>query len=203
LAVRITADELIVYGPDLAEVARHRLLPAQPQRQRSIQPEHRPQANHQLRRATLEERFAELGALGPRFLTGLIETQRCGWDQAQRLLELLTVYRRSDVQAALERAVRYGAFELSAVQRILAATARPKPVLEALAEEERRRLDPLLRADPVRPRPLSDYQHLTGDSQVETSQASDPGSADPPRPVGGSSSTPAGGPGGPAGAGDG
>ena len=65
LAVRITADELIVYGPDLAEVARHRLLPAGTQGQQSVQPEHQPQPNERLRRATLEERFAELGPGGP------------------------------------------------------------------------------------------------------------------------------------------
>ncbi len=197
LAVRITADELIVFGPDLAEVARHRLLPAHTQGQRSLQPEHQPQANERLRRATLEERFAELGPEGPRFLAGLVQTRRCGWDQAQRVLELLSVYRRADVQAALERAVRYGAFSLSAMQRILSASARPKPVLEVLAEEERRRLDPLLRADPVTPRPLSAYQHLTGDSHAKTSPASDHPGADHPHPVDGSPPTPAGGPGGP------
>jgi transposase len=196
LAVRITVDEVIVYGPDLAEVARHRLLAAAPPGQRRVQPEHQPQTNPRLRRATLEERFAELGVAGPRFLAGLVETRRCGWDQAQRVLELLTVYRRADVQAALERAVRFGAFSLSAVQRILSATARPKPVLEALADEERRRLDPRLRADPVTPRPLSAYQHLTGDSHGETSQAAgDPG-ADPSQSVDRSPPTPAGGPGG-------
>src|SRR5439155_22516 len=90
------ADELIIYGPDLAEVARHRLLPAHTQGQRSVQPEHQPQINEHLRRATLEERFAELGAAGPRFLAGLVQTRRCSWDQAQRVLELLTVYRRTD-----------------------------------------------------------------------------------------------------------
>jgi transposase len=197
LAVRITADELIVYGPDLAEVARHRLLPAHRQGQRSIQPEHQPQPNDRLRRVALEERFTELGMEGPRFLAGLVQTRRCGWDQAQRVLELLTVYRRADVQAALERAVRFGAFSLSAVQRILSASARPKPVLEVLAEEERRRLDPLLRADPVTPRPLSAYQHLTEDSHGETRQASDHPAADNSSPADGAASTPAGGPGGP------
>jgi transposase len=202
LAVRITADELIVYGPDLAEVARHRLLPAHTPGQRSVQPEHQPQANERLRRATLEERFAELGATGPRFLAGLVQTRRCSWDQAQRVLELLTVYRRADVQAALERAARFGAFSLSAVQRILAATARPKPVLEVLAEEERRRLDPLLRADPVTPRPLRAYQHLTGDSHAEARQASDLSAAADPCPADGSPSTPAGGPGSPESGGD-
>jgi len=202
LAVRITADELIVYGPDLTEVARHRLLPAHTQGQRSVQPEHQPQPNDRLRRATLEERFAELGAAGPRFLAGLVQTRRCGWDQAQRVLELLTVYRRADVQAALERALRYGAFGLSALQRILAATARPKPVLEVLAEEERRRLDPLLRADPVTPRPLSAYRHLTGDPHAEASQASDHAAAENSGPADGSPPTPAGGPGGPESSGD-
>jgi hypothetical protein len=175
LALRITADELIAYGPDLAEVARHRLLPAHVPGQRAVQPEHQPQPNERLRRAVLEERFAELGAAAPRFLAGLVESRRCGWEQAQRVLELLTIYRQSDVQAALERAVRFGAFGLSAVQRILAATARPKPVLEALADEERRRLDPLLRADPVPPRALSDYQHLglQGDTHGQTTPTLD------------------------------
>jgi transposase len=167
LAVRVTACEVIVYGPQLEEVARHRLLPAQPQGQRSVQPEHLPAANERLRRAELEERFAELGPLGPRFLANLVQARRCGWDQAQKVLELLTVYRRSDVQAALERAVRFGAFSLQAVQRILAATARPRPVLEVLAEEERRRLEPLLRADPVSPRPLREYQHLCAEEPCD------------------------------------
>jgi transposase len=160
LAVRITADELLIYGPQLEEVARHRLLPARPQGQRCVQPEHQPQANERRRRAELEQRFAELLPAGPRFFAGLVQGQRCGWDQAQQVLALLTVYRRADVVAALERAVRYGAFTLSAVQRILAATARPKPVLEVLAEEERRRLEPLLRDNPVTPRSLADYQPL-------------------------------------------
>jgi transposase len=203
LAVRITADAVIVYGPDLAEVARHRLLPAPTQGQRRIQPEHRPQPNERLRRATLEERFAEFGPEGPRFLAGLVQTLRCGWDQAQRVLELLTVYRRADVQAALERAVRFGAFSLSAVQRILSATARPKPVLEVLADEERRRLDPLLRADPVTPRPLSAYQHLTGDPHAETQPAPNhPASDDPGPAADGSPPTPAGGSDSPASGGD-
>lgn len=199
LAVRITADELIVYGPHLDEVARHGLLPPQAQGQRSVQSEHQPQANDRLRRATLEERFAELGATGPLFLAGLIQTRRCGWDQAQRVLELLTVYRRVDIQAALERAVRFGAFSLSAVQRILSATARPKPVLEVLADEERRHLDPLLRADPVPPRPLSDYQQLCpeGDTHGQTSPASDQPATDNSRLDDRPSSTPADGPGSP------
>jgi len=152
-----------------------------------------------------------LGPSAARFLTGLLETQRCGWEQAQRVLELLTIYRRADVQAALERALRFGAYSLSALQRILSATARPKPMLEVLADEERRRLDPRLRADPVTPRPLRDYQHLAGDTHGQTSQAPEQPPADSrhadSRPVDsrsadGSPPTPADGPAGPEGAGD-
>jgi transposase len=187
LAVRITAEELIVYGPQLQEVARHRLLGAGSPGQRSVQPEHQPQPSDRPGRAALEERFAELGPLGPRFLAGLVGAQRFGWDQARRVLALLTIYRRADVQAALERAVRYGAFGLASVQRILAASARPKPVLEVLAEEERRRLEPLLRDDPVRPRPSSDYQSLCpeGDAHGQAPPAPDPkpDAADGPAPA--------------------
>jgi transposase len=180
LAVRVTATELIVYGVQLEEVARHRLLPARPQGQRSVHSAHLPGANERHRRAELEERFAEFGPCGPRFLAGLVQTQRCGWDQAHKTLELLTVYRRSDIQAALERAVRFGAFSLQAVQRILAAQARPRPMLEVLAEEERRRLEPLLLKDPVSPRPLREYQHLfaqeptDGQTNPDRSEAAEP-----------------------------
>ena len=38
--------------------------------------------------------------------------------------------------AALRRAVRYGAYSFNAVERILAVQARPKTVLESLAEQD-------------------------------------------------------------------
>jgi hypothetical protein len=69
-------------------------------------------------------------------------------------------YQRADVRAALERAVRFGAFSLAAVRRILAACARPRPLLEELAELQRDLLDPRLRDEVIGPRPTSDYQHL-------------------------------------------
>jgi hypothetical protein len=59
-------------------------------------------------------------------LEGLLAAQRYGWDQAQKVLALLGAYRREDLLAALERAVRYGAFAAKAVERILAVQAQPK-----------------------------------------------------------------------------
>jgi len=89
-----------------------------------------------------------------------VQTQRYSKDQAHRILLLLGTYARADWIAALERAVRYGAYSLAAVERILAAQARPKGVLEALAEEKRRSLPIAFTTDPVNPRPTSDYQPL-------------------------------------------
>jgi hypothetical protein len=77
-----------------------------------------------------------------------------------RLLALVAHYQLVDVLKALERAVRFGAFSLAAIRRILAATAKPKPLLDELAELHKDSLDPCLRAEPIGPRPTSDYQHL-------------------------------------------
>ena len=159
LPVRLTERELIVYSPQLEEVARHALLPGWVRGQRSIHKEHRPHEDARRRHAQLEERFAELGATGHQFLEGLLQAQRYGKDQAQRVLALLGTYSRSDLIAALERVVRYGAYSHAAVERILVVHARPRTTLEALAEEERR-LPPWLGEDPVFPRPTSDYQNL-------------------------------------------
>jgi hypothetical protein len=107
----------------------------------------------------LEERFAELGEPGRRFLEGLLQAQRYGKDQAQRVLALLGTYSRVDLIAALERAIKYGAYSHAAVERILSAQARPRTILEALAEEERQ-LPPWLGEDTVTPRLTSSYQYL-------------------------------------------
>jgi hypothetical protein len=72
LAVRVTEDEVIVYGPQLEEVARHLLLPRPVTGQRNERPEHRPSADPRRRQAVLRERFAELGPVAVRFLEGLV-----------------------------------------------------------------------------------------------------------------------------------
>jgi len=108
----------------------------------------------------LAERFHTLGPAARRFLDGLLAKQRQGKYQAQHVLALLAGYERADWLAALERAVRFGAYSLAAVERILAATAKPRGILACLAEQERQHLEPYLRDDPVAARPTADYQHL-------------------------------------------
>jgi bacterioferritin-associated ferredoxin len=110
-------------------------------------------------------------------LDGLLQSQRNGWQQAEKVLALLATYRPSDFQAALERAVRYGAFSLSAVQRILAVQAQPKSCLEQLAEQATEQLPDALRTPATPPRPPADYQPLLFpeiDNHDEPSQASPP-----------------------------
>ena len=136
LPVRITAKELIVYGLQLEEIARHAVVPDTVTGQRVVHKEHRPVEDARRRQAQLEERFAELGEPGRRFLEGWLQVQRYGKDQAQRVLALLGTYARADLIAALERAIRYGAYSHAAVERILSAQTRPRTILEALAEEE-------------------------------------------------------------------
>jgi hypothetical protein len=108
----------------------------------------------------LRQRFRELGPVAEQFLDGLLAKQIQGKRQAQQLLALVAHYQREDVCAALEHALRFGAFSLAAVRRILAARARPKPLLEEWAELHREALDPRLRQEPIGPRPTSAYQAL-------------------------------------------
>src|SRR4029077_10058756 len=101
--------------------------------QRSPCKDHEPPHDVQQRTELLSQRFAEFGAAGARFLEGLLAGHRSGKNQAERVLSLAAVYPRADVLAALERAVRYGAFSLQAIARILAARGRPKAPLDTLA----------------------------------------------------------------------
>jgi transposase len=132
LPVRITETELIIYGPMIDEVARHRLFPRGVTGQRSELPGHRPCAEPRQTEAMLRERFAEFGPNALRFLDGLLASQRYGKAQAFKVLALLATYARSDLLAALERAVRFGAYSLNAVERILAVQAQPKSMLDIL-----------------------------------------------------------------------
>ena len=160
LVVRITNEEVTIYGAHLEPLARHVRLPPTERHRESRQPAHAPPRDVQQRREALRERFGQLGAVAVRFLEGLLAAQRYGWDQAQKVLALLGTYRRDDLLAAMERAVRYGAFSAKSIERILAVQARPKTPLERLAEEESSHLKDMLCDDPTPPRPTTDYQHL-------------------------------------------
>jgi transposase len=160
LPVRVTDREVIIYATSLDEIARHDLVPATVTGVRQESKSHHPTSDPGQRALLLRQRFEELGPVALRFLDGLLGKQVQGKLQAQQVLALLAHYQRADVLAALERAVRFGAFSLAAVRRILAAQARPRPLLDELAEAQRETLDPRLRREPIGPRPTSAYQSL-------------------------------------------
>jgi transposase len=182
LAVRITETELIVYGPHIDEVARHRLLPRGVSGQRCEHKSHRPSSDPRQHEAVLRQRFAELGPCAASFLDGLLGQQRQGRTQAGKVLALLGSYARADVVAALERAVRFGAYSLSAVERILAVQAQPRSILETLAEEHEQQLPSRLRDNQVSQRPTADYLHLMEqaiDHDTPQQSHADPGNTGP------------------------
>ena len=183
LPLRITEDEIIVYSPTVAEIARHRLFPRGATQQRSVDKAHRPRDDSQEQLTLLRERFTELGPSARRFLDGLLRDQRYGKSQARRVLALLGTYARKDLLVALERAVRFNAYSANAVERILAAQAKPKSVFEALADEAPQathdRLQPLL-DEPVSPRSTADYQQLGEEDSDHgsTNETKEPGADD-------------------------
>jgi transposase len=181
LPVRVTQTEVIIYATDLNEIARHVLLPATVTGKRQIIKGHHPSDDPRQRAALLRRRFQELGPVAVQFLDGLLDKQLQGKLQAQQLLALAAHYQRTDVRAALERAVRFGAFSLAAIRRILAAQARPKPLLDELAQLHRDTLDPSLREPVIGPRPTSDYQHLLSSEPAEETSHETPSEEKPSR----------------------
>ena len=167
LPVRVTEDEVIVYSIGLEEIARHRLVPGTQSGVRQFVKSHHPTDDPNQRTLLLRQRFGELGPIAVQFLDGLLAKQTQGKLQAQQLLALVAHYQRDDVLTALERAVRFGAFSLAAIRRILAAQARPKRLLDELAELHKDTLDPSLRQEPIGPRPTSDYQHLLSPEEAD------------------------------------
>src|SRR5438093_377010 len=163
LPVRITESELIVYDPNIREIARHERLPASMTGKRSTHNEHRPGPDLHRKQELLRQRFEELGSQAASFFDQLVRTRRYGKDEAVRILGLLSTYHQPDLRDAIERASRYRAFSLPAVERILAASAAPRSALESVDDQARQHLDQLLRQNPIPPRPTGDYQQLLED----------------------------------------
>ena len=161
LPVRVTEHEIIVYAPNVVEIARHELFPSGVQGQKRTNEQHRPGRDLRQRHEILKKRFEELGAQGGYFFEALVKNRRYGRDEAQRILALLSTYRRKDLAAAIERASRYRTFALTAIERILGAQAQPRSGLDFLDTEAREHLGRLCGDERVTPRSMSEYRNLT------------------------------------------
>jgi len=160
LPLRITESELFVYGPHIQQIARHTLLPPGATHQQQVLPGHRPTESRRLQDERLRESFDAFGKIGQVFLSGLLASHRQGKAQARKILALRADYHHHDLAQALARAVTYGAFSFSSVERILSVEAEPKTNLEILADQEKKHLCQLLKDASVRPRKTADYQKL-------------------------------------------
>jgi transposase len=159
LPVRVTDTELLVYNRRIRQVARHLLFQGL-SGERRIDPAHRPPANHAEQLEQLRKRFTELGDVASRFLAGLLKKQRAGKRQAHRVLALLGGYHREDLIAAMDRAVRYHAYSLSSLERILHLQAKPKAAWESLSDSEQDTIRRLTEADFIEARSSAEYQYL-------------------------------------------
>ncbi len=159
VVVRATESEVIIYGSEVREIARHQRVPRQVTGQIISRPEHGPDREGRRRHELLAERFAELGETPLRFFEGLVQA-RYGKSEAQKVLALLTTYSKSDFCVALDRAVKYRAFTFSAVERILMVDANPRPVMDALTDASSRHIEQLMSEPAVLPRSPADYKDL-------------------------------------------
>ena len=158
----------------MKEITRHPLYASGIAGEKHTLPEHSPGRDQQQKYELLKERFAEFGSDGVVFFDELISTRRCGKNEAARVLGLLAIYHYEDLARALERATRYHAFSWSAVERILAAQARPRSMREALVAEAQQQLDDVLRQAPVAARPTTEYQALLEETKAHDEKDDDP-----------------------------
>jgi hypothetical protein len=131
----------------------------------------------------LRQRFGELGDVALRFLEGLLRRQRYGKHQAVHVLALLRTWRREDLLAAMERAVRYHAYALSSLERILVIQATPKKPWQAWDSQAPPQRPDLPPSETILPRDSRDYQRLLFDAPAAEHEAPpDAPAAEPPLP---------------------
>ncbi len=158
LAMKITESEVLIYGPELDLIAAHERLPAGAVK--TIEnPQHRTAKSLRYGLEPVREAFTALGEAAEEFLGGLKQSHpRNPGFHARYILGLKDRYHCDDIHQALRHALRYGAYDGKAVERILKARATPR-TLESIRNE--RAGQQLKKALPeVQQRPLDQYEEL-------------------------------------------
>lgn len=135
LTMKATEHEVFIYSPELDLIARHERAVAGGRRKVETLAHHASTK----RRYGLEpvrEVFLALGEAAEAFLEGLKKTRTAGF-QARQILKLKGRYHADDIHRALVHASRYHAYDAQAVERILAAKAKPR-TLESIRNERAR-----------------------------------------------------------------
>lgn len=163
VVVRALEHELLIYAADLKTIAHHEKAP-RGHREPVIDPAHRPAKKSRHDVDALCARMGELGEAASLFAAGVCKMQRYRGSHLADVLALVATYNADDLVLALERAVRYRAFDAGVVARILAAQATPRPLPSTEDEGARRRLREHSAALFVPPRALGDYAAALSDS---------------------------------------
>lgn len=162
LPVRITQHELFVYAADLSCVARHQLAARGGGHKLDPNGYHPlPQRKSPVDLDQLRVTFEQMGQGGSDFFRLVCAMPPRQWGhQARQILLLRERYDTADLDAALAHASLYGAFESKAVERILAARARPRTLDEYVAEDTARRLADTFGESQPQEHDLGEYDRL-------------------------------------------
>jgi transposase len=158
LSIKATEREIMIYNPELDLIAHHERQSAGAGR-KVEDPGHFKTKKIRYGLEPVREAFMELGESAAEFLNGLTHRypRNCGF-HARYILRMKEHFQSDDIHRALEHAIRYQAFEGTAIERILRAKAVPR-TLEAVRNERARQ--ELQKALPkITQRSLDEYSEL-------------------------------------------
>lgn len=173
IVVRATEQEIVMYGKDLTEIARHERAP-RGHRVPVVTPAHRPDKKPRQDLDALLLRMGELGEAAALFAAGVCKQQRYRGSHLAQTLALVERYDADDLVRALERAVRYRAFDAQVVVRLLETSAKPRPLPDTCEDKARKRLDQAHKALLVHPRALDAYAAALRADDAEKPPTKDP-----------------------------
>ncbi|MGH7574677.1 MAG: IS21 family transposase [Longimicrobiales bacterium] len=158
LTVKATEHEVFVYSPELELLARHERAP-RGLAVRIQNPDHFQPKKARYGLEPVREVFLALGEAAEQFLDGLVQRypRQCG-AHVRYVLRLKEQYRAEDIHDALRHALRYGAYDAQAVERILHVRFAPRTLESIRNERASRALEQTL--PEVRQRPLDEYGAL-------------------------------------------
>lgn len=161
LPVRVTSEQVLIYGRDLSCIATHARLPKGLHGRARLPGRDVPQRPRGADLDVLRPAFDALGDGADAYLRGLEGAQRrSAAHHARQILALRERYASGDLLAALRHAQRYGAFDHAAIGRILETTARPRTLDEYVADATRQKLERWLGECRTEPRELHEYDDL-------------------------------------------
>jgi hypothetical protein len=156
LTLKATEHEVFVYSPELDLVAHHERSPAGA-RCPVEDPAHHASSKRRYGLEPVREAFLALGEGAQCFLDGLKEIRNAGF-HARSILKLKERFHTEDIHRALEHASRYHAFDAKAVERILAAKAKPRTLESIRNDKARAELGACLPR--IEQRSLAEYRDL-------------------------------------------